>query len=573
MIKILFIIFILISSGICQTDYNEFIFDLDSVESPFIIQWKYHSGDNSTWSLTEYCDSSWTTISPESFLHHTTGIQWYRAHIILKGKENDTNLLSVYIRALASAYEVYWDGNKIESNGSVSEKETDEICGETNRLLKLKQEWTKPGKHIIAIRLSNHLEQNFNRIFFTQIGYYSVINDGLNINYYKFFFSTGLFLLATLLSIALFLGGGQHRSYLLFAIFCFLNVLFPGLFFTRSYLSMNLLLLPYINMMILFIGPVAVIFFNIFFLYNFNIPKKTLHIIINVSILALILIFFSNLQIVFIPLYSIGLTFYAIKKKTPGSIEALLGVAIFTIMNILLSFNLVDFSYFISEIIFLFFITLSISRQIKEENRQLELTKLHSIRLEAELLKRHIQPHFLMNTLLSIISWIDEYPKKATALIKVLADEFRLINEISTKKEIPLEEEITLCKSHLELMSHRKDVKYEFICHNLCEDEMIPPMLFHTLIENGLTHSFNSHEDGVFELSCYKNESETHFKLQNNGSLLKKINWNPDDPPKEGMGLKYIRTRLEENYPGKWNITYGLNAGKWEVNIILSKVK
>ena len=35
----------------------------------------------------------------------------------------------------------------------------------------------------------------------------------------------------------------------------------------------------------------------------------------------------------------------------------------------------------------------------------------------------------------------------------------------------------------------------------------------------------------------------------------------------EGLGFSYIKARLEESYPGKWNIEYGLKNGFWETCI------
>ncbi len=566
------VFFMLTVSALSQTETKPFFFNLETSETPFITKWKFQVGDNSDWAKKSFNDSLWKIITPQTFSDFDTGIQWYRAEIELNGNHNDYDLLCLFFRALASAYEVYWDGNKISVNGKVSETDSGENYAETNRLIILKQEWTSPGKHILAVRLSNHLEQTFGRIFFTQIGYHSIIKQNLNINYYTSFFSAGLFLLATLLSIALFLGGGRHRSFMLFAIFCLLNVIFPGLVFIRGYTNMSLLYLPYFNSLINMIGPLAVVFLNIFFLFKYNIPRKIAHIIINVILTFSILIVFGNQPIVFIPLYSIGLIIYAIRKNETGSLVALPGVIVYSVFVILFSYGLVFYTYHLSEVIFLFFITLSISRQIKEENRQLELTKLRSIRLESELLKKHIQPHFLMNTLLSIMSWIDDNPKKAVKLIQVLAEEFKLIFRIASSNEIPISDEIKLCDMHLELMGHRKDANYLLQCENIPAEEKVPPMIFHTLIENGLTHAFKSDEDGEFKLSCERSENRIHYKFLNNGSALQKLSLSPDQSIKEGMGIKYIKTRLEENYPGRWNMSYGLNNGYWEVNIFIEKM-
>jgi len=210
---------------------------------------------------------------------------------------------------------------------------------------------------------------------------------------------------------------------------------------------------------------------------------------------------------------------------------------------------------------------LSISLQIKEEEKQLEISKIRSARLETELLKKNIQPHFLMNTLLSIKSWMDENPDKAGEIIQALADEFRIINKISDKREIPLRQELQLCETHLELMSARMDLEYKLKTNNIDPDKKIPPMIFHTLIENGITHGFGSESSGTFELACIQNEQKIRYSLRNkiaDRNILIK-----EEPAEvsEGMGIKYVRTRLEESYPGKWDLEFGGQNGYWEVNI------
>ncbi|MCB0294650.1 MAG: histidine kinase, partial [Calditrichaeota bacterium] len=165
-------------------------------------------------------------------------------------------------------------------------------------------------------------------------------------------------------------------------------------------------------------------------------------------------------------------------------------------MMVFFYWGVVWYVYTAGIVFFIFCVMLSISRQIKQQNQQHEVAKLRSARLETELLKKHIQPHFLMNTLLSIISWIREDPPTAIKLIQSLAEEFRMINQISSQTEIPLSDEVALCRTHLTLMGYRQDVQYALEAQNLPGEEKIPPMIFHTLIENGLTHAYRSGENG-----------------------------------------------------------------------------
>jgi LytS/YehU family sensor histidine kinase len=115
-------------------------------------------------------------------------------------------------------------------------------------------------------------------------------------------------------------------------------------------------------------------------------------------------------------------------------------------------------------------------------------------------------------------------------------------------------------------MGYRWQAKYQLITSGIEDKIKIPPLIFHTLIENGLTHAFKPKEDGIFWVNCIINNGFIEFNIQNNGSLLEKME-NKKETVDDGLGLKYVKARLEERYPGKWEMAYGLNDNKWEVTI------
>ena len=89
--------------------------------------------------------------------------------------------------------------------------------------------------------------------------------------------------------------------------------------------------------------------------------------------------------------------------------------------------------------------------------------------------------------------------------------------------------------------------------------------VFHTLIENGLTHSFLSNEDGEFDLFFEQDGSTKKYKMINSGSQIKES----DGEVREGIGLKYVKSRLEEAFKDKWKMDYGRTEDKWEVEIVI----
>ena len=172
-----------------------------------------------------------------------------------------------------------------------------------------------------------------------------------------------------------------------------------------------------------------------------------------------------------------------------------------------------------------------------------------------------------MNTLFSVISLIRKEPSKAIEMIQALAEEFQIINKISSKKLIHIEEEIELCKKHLKIMEFRRNAKYQLEAIGVDKSEKIPPMIFHTLVENGITHSHKIGENGSFKLYFKRNGKSIQYLFQNGGSKLKSLKSKSNEEIETGTGLNYVKTRLKESFGDNWNMKYGLINSFWEVEI------
>ena len=119
-------------------------------------------------------------------------------------------------------------------------------------------------------------------------------------------------------------------------------------------------------------------------------------------------------------------------------------------------------------------------------------------------------------------------------------------------------------------MGYRFTANYEFVTEGNYCGQKIPPLIFHTLVENALTHSYLPKENGTFKFSFENGGKTTRYKLTNDGSQITMLNNKPNEEINEGMGIKYVKSRLEENFPGRWSLNYGLFNNNWEVEIILT---
>ena len=114
---------------------------------------------------------------------------------------------------------------------------------------------------------------------------------------------------------------------------------------------------------------------------------------------------------------------------------------------------------------------------------------MRSSRLEAELLKRSLQPHFVMNSPDRLWrSGSREEPAVAVEMIEALSEELRLLGDIAPRRSIPLADELRLCRAHLTVMSRRKGIDYRLTEEGVDPSGEIPPAVVHTLVENAITH-------------------------------------------------------------------------------------
>jgi plasmid stabilization system protein ParE len=206
----------------------------------------------------------------------------------------------------------------------------------------------------------------------------------------------------------------------------------------------------------------------------------------------------------------------------------------------------------------------AIAVRLRGERRQARDTKLTAARLEIELLKKSLQPHFLMNTLTALAQVIEEKPAAAVRLIDDLAAEFRSLARFSGQRQVSIAEELALCRAHLGVMGARTDVAWKLEAEGIAAAARVPPALFLTLIENGFSHQRAQPGATTFTLRAEPMEGGVRYVFLSPGAVT------PEPARADGgTGLRYVRARLEESFPGAWKLTQRAVAGGWETVIEL----
>jgi hypothetical protein len=231
------------------------------------------------------------------------------------------------------------------------------------------------------------------------------------------------------------------------------------------------------------------------------------------------------------------------KDRLPGALATTLALGCFITLQLIENARFLDRTFYIAVSLLMLVLIVDQARVLRRAREAEEKARRRATLLELELLRRRIAPHFLMNTLNALAEWVESDPRTGVKMIEALAEEYRLLSQISDRPLIPLSEEIALCRRHLEVMSFRVDQPFRLTTQAVDETELVPPGVLHTLVENAFTHG-RFGDGGEFVLTRETGEGSSSLVLITPSST-------PRETPQQnsratsGEGLSYVRRRLE----------------------------
>ena len=463
-------------------------------------------------------------------------------------------------------YDVFWDGVLIGKNGNPGQEAELSPEGKMWATFSIPTSLTEAGEHLLAIRSSLYYFPDHSGIWGLKMDYYdNLLNDQLIESSYMHLFA-GAFLIAAIYFLFLFLSDKREYATLIFSFSCFLFFILILAEFIKAYVpihySLHVIRLQIIGSLMLGISFLIPIYFSL----QFPFPKRKFLLTIYAGVL---LYFFlskyvfeltANNMVLSMWVFSFGIVVFGVYKKMNGARLVLLTLLLSLPIGFVTPFNKSLFAGFSLILLGMFYL---LSLRIKEQRLAYENSLIQSTRLRLELLKKNIQPHFLMNTLTSLIDWVEESPKKGVFFIEALAKEFDLFNQIENKTLIPISQEIALCRTHLEIMEYRKEINYSWEEVGIDLTDKMPPAILHTLLENGITHSLPMEDNSIkFKLVF---ESNSQYKCYTFLTFAASVRQSMSR--EEGTGLKYIKARLTESYKSKWDFSSEPTDQGWK-NII-----
>jgi len=442
---------------------------------------------------------------------------------------------------LLGASSFYWDGALISRNGVVGDSSRTEIPGVIKTLVRIPEQNLITGRHLLSADISTfHVGKKLD-----SIGYLLLLVDEQNLHH--------TILILTILSAA-FIGASiilavifqlnywlyqQQISYQIFSLFCLTSALLLTAEQAKFWFDYTYNWHIYRISLIYSLTLIASFLLPYFYIQHYPIPLKKISLsVILISLLILstlnssydktsTLLFFGAL------IWALIINLYSLFRHNKGKINVvIIGLSLFFLTLIPDYFSEFGFS-----IVFVFVVMTMLISLIKEMHVN-KLKALKAERIKTELLRRNMQPHFLMNCLTQLMELIEIKPKDAINFIAVLSDEFRQLTTQSDKRKVLLSDEISLCNKHLNIMSFRYQQTYHLAVEGEVKDILIPPSILHSQIENCFTHNEIS-SSRPFILIIKKQNGRVNLLLKT--PIEKRINHKGT-----GLGEKYIKAKLAE---------------------------
>jgi len=183
-------------------------------------------------------------------------------------------------------------------------------------------------------------------------------------------------------------------------------------------------------------------------------------------------------------------------------------------------------------------------------------------RLKLEALRAQLQPHFLFNSLNTIVALIEENQSKAQQSLIYLSDLLRYTVNLQPHKLVPITEEIETIKTYLyiEKAKYEEHLDIQWEIQPDLADFMVPPLIIQPLVENAIKHGFKNYR-GMLRLKIHIEKGK--IKIANNGNPL-------SAHLHKGHGLGLVEKRLQVHFPDDFVFDIRQD-GDWVANTILIK--
>ncbi len=189
--------------------------------------------------------------------------------------------------------------------------------------------------------------------------------------------------------------------------------------------------------------------------------------------------------------------------------------------------------------------------------RKLDEQQILLMQIECQMLKAQINPHFFFNTLGTIQALIDASPRKASGLIKDLADFYRRTLRKS-EESVVLQEELESVRNYVRIEKVRFGDKINVVESIPLElmQQHIPLFSLQLLVENAIRHGLSMKKGpGTIRINVWQGENFFYVQVDDDGVGMTPeqvagilIDAPDQQPGGNGIGLMNIHRRIQRFY-------------------------
>ena len=193
-------------------------------------------------------------------------------------------------------------------------------------------------------------------------------------------------------------------------------------------------------------------------------------------------------------------------------------------------------SLLLAALVILIYEILSFSLQLQKTSAEKEKLERQNVESQLEGLRNQVNPHFLFNSLNTLIYLIPEAPEKAVRFVQQLSKVYRYVLESREAKVIPLREELDFLQSYIFLQKERFGENLQVKIEGLeaQQQQCIVPLSLQLLFENAIKHNVISSEKPLtIEVFAQNGHLVVQNKLQHKNQTMEST----------GVGLQNIKDR------------------------------
>jgi hypothetical protein len=193
-----------------------------------------------------------------------------------------------------------------------------------------------------------------------------------------------------------------------------------------------------------------------------------------------------------------------------------------------------------------------------EQDRRQEAQR-EAQRMELQMLRAQLDPHFLFNSLNGIAAEIRPHPEVAVEMVGELSDYLRYSLDHRKQPIARLLTELGAMESYLRIERARFGDRLHFHVEasEPARQQFVPSFLLQPLVENAVKYGLDRSVAGLdIDLHARVDGNLLEITVANSGTMA------PANPSHRGLGLETLRRRLELHYPQRHIFTLEEHDGR-----------